>query len=142
LHSSKSASVAAWVAQALYDTLDGANESYDSIDGSSAPDRVFQLVDGMTTSPTASKLYTAWLDQGYDGPSITTDFIAHGLLADDGDEPNEDAAHATVLPQFGVSLAGRILNKYNEDWYRFTLPDPTDSLRPTVVYHRGVHATA
>jgi hypothetical protein len=142
LHSSKSGSVAAWVAEALYDTVDGANESYDSVDGTTAPDRVFQLVDAMATPATGAKLYDAWLYQGYDGPSITTDFIAHGLLPDDADEPNEDATQPTVLPQFGVSLSGRILNRYNEDWYRFTLPDPTNSLQVQVVYDRGVYATA
>src|SRR5207247_1473400 len=102
-----------------YDTLDPANESWDTIAGAGS-DQIFRAVDSLTSPATAAKCYTAWIALSYDVPSLTLDFIHHGVLADDGDEPNDDFATATGVT-IGFLKDHRTLNLFNEDWYKFTL---------------------
>jgi hypothetical protein len=136
--SPKGPDVAAWVALALYDLTDGANESWDTFDGvSSGVDKVFLTADSLTSPVTASTFYAAWGGLGFDGPAIARDFIHHGLIGDDADEPNDSASEVKLVAPFGFRRTGRVLNLYNEDWYGFSLASPTDALTVDVVYDRS-----
>jgi hypothetical protein len=138
LTSGKSGTVAGWVAAALYDLVDPANESFDQFDGTgTAGEQVFATVDSMTSPVTAAKFFDAWLVKGYDGPTLSKEFITLGLLADDADEPNDVAAEARLLSQFGFIRNFRVLNLFNDDWYEFNLPSPTNSLTVLCSYDRG-----
>jgi hypothetical protein len=141
--SRKGDDVTAWVAEALYDLTDPANEPWDTFAGAGAPGaQVFQIVDSLSVPPTASKFFDAWLAAGFDGPALSQNFIHHGLLPDDGDEPNDDFASATPISTFGFLKDGRVLNLFNEDWYKFTLSEPTASLTASVSYDRSKYASA
>ncbi len=142
-NSRKGPDVAAWVAEALYDLVDGADEPWDTFAGAGAAgEQAFHVVDSLTQPVTATTFFNQWLQSNYDGPSLSLNFIHHGLLADDADEPNDDITTAAVVPQFGFILAHRILNLFNEDWYRFTLPEQTDLLTVAVAYDHGKYASA
>src|SRR6185503_3080677 len=79
--------------------------------------------------------------QGADALAITTNFIHHGLIVDDADEPNDDATLATVIPNFGFIVSGRVLNLYNEDWYSFTLTESTKLLTVSATFDRSIYPT-
>lgn len=125
----KGPDVAGWMAAGLYDLADAANESWDTIDGTGANvDRAFRTVDSLTTPVTANSFYTAWGTLGFDGPGLSRNFIRHGLIGDDADEPNDNSAEPKVVTSFGFVRNTRILNLYNEDWFQFVMPEPTTSL--------------
>jgi putative Ig domain-containing protein len=134
----KGPAVAGWVAAALYDLVDGANESWDTFDGGNgALDKVLQTVDSLTSPVTADSFYEAWGQLGFAGDALARDFIRHGLLGDDADEPNDSSTERKNLTQWGFARTGRVLNLYNEDWYDVTLPADTDEMTVDVVYDRG-----
>lgn len=138
LVASKGSSVAGWVAAALYDLVDGANESWDTFDGAGgASDKVFQTVDSLTQPATADRFYTAWGALGFAGDALARDFIRHGLIGDDADEPNDAVAERHSLPSWGFARTGRVLNLYNEDWYEVTVPAATNAMTVDVVYDRS-----
>jgi hypothetical protein len=137
LSTAKGPAVAGWVAAALYDLVDGANESWDTFDGGGgALDKVLQTVDAHTTPVTAASFYEAWGPLGFDGDALARDFIRHGLLGDDADEPNDSATERKALTQWGFARSGRVLNLYNEDWYDVVLPAATEAMTVDVVYDR------
>jgi hypothetical protein len=141
--STKGPAVAAWVAEALYDLVDPANEAWDTFNGAgSAGEQVFHAVDSLTSPATASKFFNAWILLGYDAASITLDFRHHGVLPEDGDEPNDDFASATPVAAIGFLKDHRILNLFNEDWYKFTLTQPVDSIIASVGFDRGKYASS
>jgi hypothetical protein len=141
--SRKGDDVAAWVAEALYDLTDPADEPWDTYAGAGAAGaKAFQIVDSLTAPPTATTFFNAWLAAGFDGPALSQNFIHHGLIADDDDEPNDDATTATALTDFGFLRDGRVLNLFNEDWYSFTLAEPTASLTASVFFDRSRYASA
>ncbi len=136
--SPKGAGVAAWVALALYDLADGSNESWDTFDGvTNGVDKVFLTANSLFAPVTASTFYEAWGDLGYDGPSIARNFIRHGLIGDDADEPNDAAAEVKFVTPFGFRRAGRVLNLYNEDWYEFPVGSATGAVTVDVTYDRA-----
>jgi hypothetical protein len=137
IQTAKGPTVAAWVAAALYDLVDGANETWDTFDGGGgALDKVLQTVDAHTTPVTAESFYEKWGQLGFAGDALARDFIRHGLLSDDPDEPNDSDTERKALTQWGFTRGGRVLNLYNEDWYDVTLPAATEELTVDVVYDR------
>jgi len=147
IQSAKSGNCAAWVAQALYDLVDPANEPWDTVDGTAsagtapAGELVFTLVDSFAAPITASAFYSAWLAKGYDAAGITKDFLHHGLISDDSYEPNDTPTDATPIGQFGFALSNLTLNIANDDWFAFTLPEPTDAVTAVVSYPRIAYAS-
>ena len=138
LATAKGPTVAGWVAAALYDLVDGANESWDTFDGGGgALDKVLQTVDAHTTPVTAASFYEAWGQLGFAGDALARDFIRHGLLGDDADEPNDSETERKALTQWGFARGGRVLNLYNEDWYDVTLAAATEEMTVDVVYDRA-----
>jgi hypothetical protein len=141
--SAKGPTVAAWVAEALYDLTDPANETWDTFAGAgTAGEQAFRTVDSLTSPATASKFYNAWIALNYDAAALTYDFLHHGILADDPDEPNDDFATATPVASIGFLKEHRILNLFNEDWYQFTLTQAVPSVIASVVFDRGKFASA
>jgi hypothetical protein len=147
IQSPKTGACAAWVAPALYDLMDPANEPWDTVDGTAsggtAPlaEQVFTVVDSLSAPVTASTFYSAWLSKGYDAPGISRDFVHHGLLPDDSDEPNDTPDTATQIDQFGFVLNNLTLNIANDDWYAFTLPEATGSMTVVVSYNRVTYGS-
>jgi hypothetical protein len=142
LTSPRGSNVAAWCALALYDLTDPANEPWDAIDGTAgAEDRPFRTVAALTSAPTADSFCTRWGQQGYDGVGLSTSFIRHGMLSDDADEPNDLQPSARPVTQFGFIRPARVLNLYNEDWYSFIMPQPTNKLTGTLLYDRTTYNT-
>lgn len=141
--SPKRDTVAAWMAACLYDLTDAANEPWDKVDGTGAlGDRPFLVVDSLTGAVTGPRFAQAWYDAGYATTASSDLFIHYGLAPDDADEPNDAAAGATVLTQFGFKRVHRVLNLRNEDWLRFALPDAANSLVVDVAYDRSVTGAA
>jgi hypothetical protein len=139
----KGADVAAWVAQALYDLTDGANEEWDVFAGAFSPgEQAFLIVDSLSAPVTATTFFNAWLNAGYDGPALSRNFIHHGLISDDDDEPNEDSTTAAPISTFGFLKKDRVLNLYNADWYEFTLPEATTSLTASVYFDRVKYSSS
>ena len=139
LSARQGADVAGWVAAALYDTVDPANEPWDKIDGTvgTEADKVFRTVDALTSPVTIESFYDAWGRRlGYDGFALSTLFIHYGVLGDDPDEPNDVLDQSTQVAEFGFLRPQRILNIYNDDWYRFTMPIDVDKLTVDVAYNR------
>ena len=132
----KGSDVTGRVAGALHDLLDGANETIDTVDGTSAQARVLQIVDSFTVTPTAATFLQAWVDAGYDAGAITRVFVGNGVLADDAGEPNDSRTEASPLGGVGVRHAGALLNRFNEDWYSVTLPSASPSLQADVKFDR------
>lgn len=142
LASPRGSNVAAWNALALYDLTDPANEAWDQVDGTgSAVDRPFRTVAALSVAPTADSFYTQWGNLGYDGTGLSSIFIRHGLLVDDADEPNDLVGAAKSVTQFGFIRTARILNLYNEDWYSFIMPQPTNKLQASLTYDRVLYNT-
>jgi hypothetical protein len=141
----KAPNVAGCVAAALYDLVDGVTveEPWDLFDGStSAGEQAFLAVGSMTVPVTSTNFFTAWINRGYDATALARNFIHHGVLVDDGDEPNDYGTEATALTQFGFIRTNRVLNRFNDDWYRFTLAYPTNVLTVDCVYDRTLYSTA
>lgn len=137
LTSSAGPDIAGWVAAGLYDLVDASNEAWDTIDGTGAnTDRAFRTVDSLTAPVTTSTFYVAWGGLGYDGPGLSRNFIRHGLVGDDADEPNDNVTEPKVVTQFGFVRNTRILNLYNEDWFQFVMPEPTSALNAQVSIDR------
>ena len=141
LSSPRGANVAAWNALGLYDLTDAANEAWDLYDGTSNKDRPFLTVATLTTAPTATTFFERWATLGYDATSLSTGFIRHGLLLDDSDEPNDSSPTARALTQFGFIRQTRVLNMFNEDWYSFIMPQPTNRLQCNVAFDRSIYNT-
>jgi hypothetical protein len=125
----KGASVAAWVAAALHDLLDSANEPQDLVDGTIAGRTYdfFAAANSMTTAPVADAFLAAWVARGSPG-AITRDFIWHGLLPDDAFELNGFPNESSVLGLVGLRRAGLVLNVADEDWFETTLDAATVSV--------------
>ncbi len=132
--------VAGCVAAALYDLLDAANEVVDAVDGTSAPERVLELVDGFTVCPTASTFLQAWVDAGYDAAAITRLFVGAGALTDDAFEPNDDRTEAPQLGAVGLRRSSIVLNRFNEDWFDVTLAAAAPALFADVAYDRSMYS--
>jgi hypothetical protein len=132
--------VAGWVAAALYDLSDSSvqTETWDTYDGSAptAIDRPFRAAATLTAAATAKTFTDAWYTLGYDGAGLVRNFIHHGLILDDADEPNDFPTETKFLSTFGFIRTNRVLSPFNEDWYEFTMPDPTNHLTVSVVYDR------
>ncbi|MCE9634661.1 MAG: putative Ig domain-containing protein [Planctomycetes bacterium] len=139
----KGADVTGWVALALYDLVDAANEAWDRVDGTVAvtATNAFQVVDASTTPLTAATFYKAWGDRGFAGGDLSRDFIRHGMLTDDASEMNDDASEPRLLGNAGTKLGGQILNLYQEDWYRVTLAAPVTALVVDVNFDRQGYDT-
>lgn len=121
--------VAARVAAALYDLVDGANEATDGIDGSgAAADRVLATVDAMTTIPTADLFAEAWAAAGHDGFGLSRNFVAAGVYLDDAWEPNDVPSESSAPVPAGTRRDGLVLTPWNEDWTYVTLAEPVAQL--------------
>ncbi len=139
----KGTNVAGWNAAALFDLLDPANESWDTFDGTgTAGEQVFNAVATLSAPVSSTTFFGAWIAKGYDGTSLARDLIHHGLLLDDADEPNDYASEATPISQFGFVRTNRVLQQFNDDYYRFTLAYPTNVLTIDCVYDRSKYATS
>lgn len=145
LPATKGSNIAGWCAAALYDLTDGGtNESWDTFDGSGAAgEQVFLAAASLSTQATAGTFFTAWVtNKGYDGTALARDFIRHGLLPDDADEPNDYPSEATPIVQFGFVRKDRALTQFNDDYYKFTMAYPTNVLTVDCVYDRVVYSSA
>jgi hypothetical protein len=143
----KATNVAGWLTAALYDLVDGvtANEPWDTFDGTGAAgEQVFLATATLpaTTPVTSTTFFSAWIAKGYDATSLARNFIRHGALVDDADEPNDFSSEATAMTQFGFVRTNRILNQFNDDYYRFTMAYPTNVLTVDFVYDRSAFPTA
>jgi hypothetical protein len=138
-----SSAVAGWCAAALFDLFDPANENWDTIDGTGLVGlRPFQVVAGLSAPVSATTFTTAWNNNvSYDRIGLVRNFIHHGLIADDADEPNDSIAEPRGLTQFGIIRKDRVMAPFNEDWYSFTMPDPTNKLSVSVVLDRTKYAS-
>ena len=142
LQSPKGSNVAAWNALALYDLTDPANEPWDFIDGTgSAVDRPFLTVATLAAAPTSTTFFTQWATRGFNAAGLSTSFIRHGMLADDADEPNDTSTTPKALTQFGFIRSARVLNMFNEDWYSFIMPQPTNKLQVNLTFDRTLFNT-
>ena len=132
------ADVGGWAAAALHDLVDGANESHDTIDGTAgtAAERPLAIFDALTALVTPSVFLDEWTRQGFDSGGLVTNFIRHGLLSDDANEPNDSRAAARLLGTAGLRRDGLTLNRFNEDWYRVFVPGSTDAFFVDVTYNR------
>jgi len=148
LSSAKGTNVAGWLAAAMYDLVDGVDlnvEPWDTFDGTGiAGEQAFNTVASMpaNTPVTSTLFFNAWVAKGYDGTALARDFIHHGALVDDADEPNDFASEATPLTQFGFVRTNRVLNQFNDDYYKFTMAYPTSVLTVDCVYDRSKYASA
>ena len=136
--------VGGWAAAALYDLIDGANESHDLIDGTTGTnaDRPFQVFDAQTNLVTPTTFLDEWDSRGFGSAALVTNFIRHGLLPDDTAEPNDSLSAAVALGTAGLRRDGLALNRFNEDWFRIFVPGPTDAFFVDVTYNRtGSSAT-
>ncbi len=143
LTTAKNASVAAWAAQALYDTVDPANEPFDDIDGTlgSANTRIAQAIDTLGTYPDGLSIVAAWDGLGFDTARLVRNFIFHGLLPDDQYEPNDSAGFAQHLGVAGVRKDGLSLNRFNEDWYTVDFANDVDLFYVDMLYDRSTLTT-
>jgi hypothetical protein len=134
LASPKGTDVAGWVAAALYDLVDAANETSDWTDGTTgaAATDAYVLVSTMTVIPDAKQFYLAWVKSGRDALALSRTFIAHGLLADDASEPNDEAAESAAFGAVGTRKDGLVLNAGNEDWFTLVVPNAVDDARADV----------
>src|SRR5262249_2021963 len=116
----------------------GANETQDTFDGTAgtAADQVFRAVDRATAAPSAGTFVDLWTASGYDGGPLARLYIAPGPCAGGSDEPNDSPAEARQLGGGGGQRTALVLNRFNEDWYRFTLPAVTDALFVDVDFKR------
>src|SRR6185295_13028384 len=113
----KGPDVAGCVAGALVDLLDGANEAFDSVDGTSTPGRVLEAVASLSVAPTAETFWRAWADAGFHDGDPARVLVAHKVLADDAFEPNDQASEAAPLGAVGLVRHGLLLNRFSEDWW-------------------------
>jgi hypothetical protein len=138
----KGPDVAAWVAAAMYDLVDGANEPHDRVDGTGVEDRFVRVVESMTSTPDAASFFDAWgTNLGYDGAGLCRDFVHHGLLKDDAAEPNDDSAEPADLGVVPLLTTGRVLQRYDEDWFSIQLAAPVPTLHVDFAWN-GVGQTA
>jgi hypothetical protein len=138
LASPKGPDVAGWVACALYDLVDPANETSDWTDGTigTAATDGYLVIASMTVIPDAKQFFVAWTKSGRDALALSRTFVAHGLLPDDASEPNDAVTEATVLGDVGVRKDGLVLNTGNEDWFSFTTPTALDDVRVDMAFVR------
>ena len=137
LVSRKGPDVAGWVATALCDLVDGANETWDRVDGSgSAASRPFLVVDSLTAAPTATTFLAAWGALGLPGGDLSREFVHAGLVADDASEANDDRFEPTDLGDLGVRKSNLVLNLYNEDWFRIHVTSALPALYADVNFDR------
>jgi hypothetical protein len=129
--------VAGCMAGALFDLLDPANETIDTVDGTSTLDHVFRAADAVAVAPTASTFLQAWVNAGYDAPGITRVFAGNGVLADDAYEPNDSADETAALGAVGVLRQDLVLNRFNEDWFSVALPAAAPSLVADATYDQA-----
>ncbi len=138
----KGTNVAGWNAAALYDLVDPANEPWDTFDGTgTAGEQVFNAVATLSAPVSSTTFFGAWIAKGYDGTALARDLIHHGTLSDDADEPNDFISEATPISQFGFVRTNRVLQQFNDDYYRFTLSYPTNVLTVDMVYDRSRYTT-
>ena len=129
LTSARGPSVAGWVGAALFDLLDADNEHHDRADGTvDGGDRIVAALERLTSAPDAGGFAEAWNAQGFDTRALSRVFIAHGLLADDVFEPNDDADESAPGIATGERLDGLVLNVGNEDWFDLVLAAPVADL--------------
>jgi hypothetical protein len=132
----KGPGVAGCVAGALYDLLDSANETGDTVDGTLTQERVFTTADTLTVAPKVDTFLQAWLDAGYDGVAITRGFATSGALADDVFEPNDDRTEAPSAGTVGFLPKTLVLNRFNDDWVSVTLPAAAVALGADAKYDK------
>ena len=132
-------SVAGWVGAAMYDLLDAANEAHDTVDGTSGnnAERPFKTLAAIQGTASGDSFLDAWINEGYATGGIVTDFIHHGLLPDDANEPNDTRGTAQFLGVAGVRSTKLTLNRYNEDWYQVTVDQAAPVFFVEVAYDRG-----
>lgn len=130
--------VAGWAAAALYDLIDAANEGHDVVDGTSGTNvnRVIAVLGNMTSAPTPATFVDGWVNRGYPGGELVTDFIHHGLLPDDANEPNDTPQQAKSLGTAGLRRTGLTLNRYNTDWFTFSVAQDAPIFYVEMVFNR------
>jgi len=128
--------VAGRVAAALVDLLDPANETIDSVDGSSDPGRVFRIADAFSVAPTMATFEQAWIDAGYDSTGLARVLIGDGVTPDDASEPNDSAGEAAAFGPLGVKRSGFVLNRFNEDWFAVNVPSAVPALVADATFDR------
>jgi hypothetical protein len=122
--SPKGPAVAAWVAAALYDLVDPANETHDWVDGTgAAADLPLQTVVGLLSAPTVARFQKRWTLQR-DGLALSRILIHHGVVDDDAAEPNDAASEATAIGVLPVRRDGLALQLANEDWFAVVVAQP------------------
>ena len=138
LSSTPASDVAGWGAAAFFDLIDAGNETHDAIDGTvgTAAERPFLVVDALTEGATPPDFLDEWDRQGFDSAGLASNFIRHGLLADDAAEPNDTADTAFDLGQAGVRQSKNILNRFNEDWFEVLVPGATPAFLVEMKYNR------
>lgn len=132
IQSPRGADVAGRVAAALFDLLDGANETHDTVDGTGDPGAILAVVDLLDEPPTLESFLEAWVAQGHDGPAAARILIHNGALADDDAEFDDVSDARTSAGEVGVRIDGRVLNPFNEDWLGVTL-GPVDTTPAALV---------
>lgn len=135
----KSPNSGGWFGAAMYDFVDGANESHDTIDGTIAAglgaNRPFTVFDGLTTFSLLGFVYD-WDNRGFGGSDAARNFIYHGLLSDDSGESDDTKDLATDLGVAGQLRRNRTLNPFNDDWYRIQVPKATNVFTVDMVFAR------
>ena len=130
--------VTAWVAGALHDLADGADEPHDWVDGTQGgAGTVIRVIDSLTEIPDAQRFFDAWGPVAGDGLALSRLFIHHGLVADDAGEPDDSTLEARDLGKAPVRVGGRVLTQYNEDWHAFRLDEPSPTLQVELGSLRG-----
>jgi hypothetical protein len=132
----KGPDVAGCAAGAIFDLLDPANETGDTVDGTLTPDRVLTVTETFTVAPKLNTFLQAWADASYDSSGITRVFIANRVLADDAFEPNDDRTEAPSAGLAGFLPKTLVLNRFNDDWLSVTLPAAAAALMADVKYDK------
>jgi hypothetical protein len=132
----KDPKVGAWVTAALFDTLDAANEPHDRLDGRTTNDRFVRCADSLLVAPDTDRFFDAWRTLGYPALELSRIWIAHGLVTDDADEPNDDVGEAVGAGSAPLLVQGRILHPGNEDWFTFDVAAAAPTLVAEVWFNR------
>jgi hypothetical protein len=136
--------VAGYVAAALYDLVDPANEPWDTVDGTGAvADKPFAVAATMggPAPCTTTNFFAAWGAAGNPGLALSRLWIHEGLVADDNDEANDDSTQPTACGSAGFRRPARTLNLYNEDWFEFDLLAPAAKVVADVSFDRSAFDT-
>jgi len=142
LTSPRGAAVAGWVAAALYDLVDPANESWDWTDGTTGNSaRPLIFADLIAVVPDSNQLFRTWGGTGAGVLAVSRNFTFHGIIPDDAFEPNDQASESQAIGTVLLRRDALTLNAGNEDWFSFDAPAGILDLVAQAAFPRATYVT-